>query len=101
MICTKHLCGLIEEQPGSSAVYCPLCRAETFNYPLDGMQPISEEEQPKRSKAKRCWICGHKLRSGRNNPRTIDGHKRDLHKFCAKQYEKSEAREDNAFGMEY
>jgi len=45
MICTKHLCGLIEEQPGSSAVYCPLCRAETFNYPLDGMVVLQAKLQ--------------------------------------------------------
>jgi hypothetical protein len=54
-----------------------------------------------RSKAKRCWICGNKLRGGKSYPRTIDGHKRDLHKFCAEDHDKAEARSDNAFGMNY
>jgi hypothetical protein len=61
----------------------------------------SEEGRLKRSKAKRCWICGNKLRGGKNYPRTIDGHKRDMHKFCAEEHDKAEARSDNAFGMEY
>lgn len=62
---------------------------------------MPEAEGLKRSKAKRCWICGNKLRSGRNYPRTIDGYERDLHKFCAEQHDKTEARSDNAFGLEY
>lgn len=62
---------------------------------------MPEAELLKRSKAKRCWICGNKLRSGRNYPQTIDGHKRDLHKFCGERHKKTEARSDNAFGLEY
>ncbi len=60
-----------------------------------------DEAPPKRSKAKRCWICGNRLQSGRGVRRVIDGHERDLHKFCSEQDKKKEDRSDKVYGMEY
>lgn len=61
----------------------------------------SHEVAPKRSKAKRCWLCGNKLQSGRGVRREIDGHERDLHKFCSEQEEKEKGRSDKVYGMEF
>ena len=61
----------------------------------------SDEAPLKRSKAKRCWVCGNKLQSGRGIQRVIDGHERNLHKFCSEQDKKKEDCSDNVYGMEY
>lgn len=81
---------------GRAAVHCPLDRLVVWH-----PHPFRKRNDMKKSKAKRCWICGNKLVPGRGIRRVIDGHERDLHKLCSELDEKNENRSNKAFGLEY
>ena len=45
-------------------------------------------KQVKKSKVNFCWECGKKLYGNHRTEMIIDGHKRTLHKQCAKVYQR-------------
>lgn len=53
---------------------------------------------PKKTKHKRCWFCGLRLRGGKGVSVDIEGTNVDAHKSCAEDGRKLG---DYAFGMKY
>jgi len=56
--------------------------------------------QPKRTRHKRCFLCGLRLNGGRGVMRTINDIEHEIHRMCADRNDAELAKEDNAFGME-
>ena len=56
---------------------------------------------PKKTKHKRCFLCGNRLNGGKGVLRFINGVELEVHRMCADRNDAEIAREDNAFGMEH
>ena len=55
----------------------------------------------KKTKHKRCFVCGSRLNGGKGVLRFINGLEHEIHRMCADRHDAEITREDTAFGMEY
>ena len=54
----------------------------------------------KKTKHKRCFLCGLRLNGGKGVMRTINGVEHEIHRACADRNDAEIDRDNNAFGME-